>query len=86
MVFKTFFFVFKEKAATIIGAHVKGYLVRRLMSTERVQGLIQTIKDALICAMELHKENTENINESDVELHRRLIQQVKNELYNDVYI
>lgn len=52
------------------------------MRTERVQGLIQTIREALICAMQLHLENTENINESDVELHRRLIQQVScNKLY-----
>lgn len=50
--------------------------MRRLMATERVRGLIQTIKDALICAMELHSESTENIDASDVELHRRLIQQV----------
>lgn len=46
------------------------------MATERVRTLIETIKDALICAMQLHAETTENINESDVELHRRLVQQV----------
>lgn len=67
----------------MIGAHVKGYLVRRIMATDKVRGLIQTIKDALICAMELHSESTENINASDVELHRRLIQQVSNVLFNE---
>lgn len=46
------------------------------MATERVRGLIETIKDALICAVELHNETVESINESDVELHRRLVQQV----------
>ncbi|XP_022909322.2 uncharacterized protein [Onthophagus taurus] len=63
-------------AASVIQAHIRGYLTRRLLRSERVQGLIQTIKDALICAMELHSECADNINESDVELHRRLIQQV----------
>ncbi|KAJ8930992.1 hypothetical protein NQ314_016162 [Rhamnusium bicolor] len=63
-----------EWAASIIGAHVKGYLTRRLLKTERVQTLIDTIKDALMCALQLH--NAENIDESDVELHRRLINQV----------
>lgn len=67
----------QEWAASVIGAHVKGYLVRRIMATDKVRSLIQTIKDALICAMDLHSESTENIRASDVELHRRLIQQVK---------
>lgn len=67
-------FFLKETAASIIGAHVKGYLTRRLLKTERVQSLINTIKDALICALQLH--TADNIDESDVELHRRLINQV----------
>lgn len=46
------------------------------MTTERVRSLIETIKDALVCAMQLHSESTDDINESDVELHRRLVQQV----------
>lgn len=61
-------------AASKIGAAARGYLVRRLMKTEKVQGLILTLKDALICAMELQR--TEDIQPADVELHRRLIQQV----------
>lgn len=64
----------KERAASIIGAAAKGYLVRRLIRTEKVQTLIQTIKDAVLCAMDLHKSDV--IEESDVELHRRLIQQL----------
>ncbi|KRT78687.1 hypothetical protein AMK59_7332, partial [Oryctes borbonicus] len=77
----------KEYAASIIGAAVKGYLIRRLMRTDRVQGLIETIRDALICAMQLHSESSDSINESDVELHRRLIQQVSAACYefHDVF-
>lgn len=55
---------------------MKGYLTRRLLRTEKVQSLIDTIKDALLCALQLH--TAENIDESDVELHRRLINQVSN--------
>lgn len=58
----------------MIGAAVRGYLVRRLIKTEKVQGLIETIKDALVCAIQLH--SSEIIDESDIELHRRLLQQV----------
>lgn len=50
--------------------------MRRLLKTEKVQTLIQTIKDTLLCAMELHHESVENIQPADIELHRRLIQQV----------
>lgn len=75
----------REWAASIIGAYVKGYLVRRLMKSFKVQELIQTIKDALLCAIELHKSDI--IEEADVELHRRLIQQVSAACYafHDVF-
>lgn len=75
----------RDKAASIIGAAVKGYLVRRLIRTEKVQTLIQTIKDAVLCAMDLHKSDV--IEESDVELHRRLIQQLSATCYafHDVF-
>lgn len=66
----------KTNAATKINAAVRGYLTRRLFKSERVQTLIQTIKDTLLCAMELHHENVEKIQPADIELHRRLIQQV----------
>ncbi|XP_038220617.1 uncharacterized protein LOC119838644 isoform X2 [Zerene cesonia] len=62
-------------AATKIVAHAKGYLVRRLMRTERVQSTVQTIKDALLCALQLHQDR-EGIRGADVDLHRRLIQQI----------
>nr|CAI5838053.1 unnamed protein product [Callosobruchus analis] len=75
----------REWAARIICAHAKGYLTRRLLKTERVQSLIITIKDALMCALQLH--SADNINEADVELHRRLINQVSSACYafHDVF-
>ncbi|XP_063910731.1 uncharacterized protein LOC135127949 [Zophobas morio] len=69
----------QDKAANVIQAGVKGYLVRRLIQTERVQSLIETIKDAILCAVQLH--NSDVIEEADVELHRRLIQQVSAACY-----
>ncbi|XP_060519288.1 centriolar coiled-coil protein of 110 kDa [Cylas formicarius] len=66
-------------AASIIGAHVKGYLTRRLLRTERVQKLIETIRDVLMCALELHR--SDHIDAKDVELHRRLIQQISAACY-----
>lgn len=56
-------------------AHAKGYLVRRLLATERIQETVQTIRDALLCALTLHQDRG-GIRGPDVELHRRLIQQV----------
>nr|CAH7737919.1 unnamed protein product [Callosobruchus chinensis] len=75
----------REWAAKVICAHAKGYLTRRLLRTERVQSLIITIKDALMCALQLH--SADNINEADVELHRRLINQVSSACYafHDVF-
>ncbi|KAF5290275.1 hypothetical protein FQR65_LT11608 [Abscondita terminalis] len=71
----------KSWAATVLTAAVRGYLVRRLKCTERVTNLIQTIRDALICAMSLHSETTDSIQPQDVELHRRLIQQISSACY-----
>lgn len=66
----------QEWAVSKINALVRGYLIRRLLNTERVQNLKQTIKDAVVCAIELH--HSEDILPADVELHRRLLQQVSN--------
>ncbi|KAJ0176381.1 hypothetical protein K1T71_007560 [Dendrolimus kikuchii] len=68
-------------AATKLVAYAKGYLVRRLMRTERVQATVQTIKDALLCALELHQDR-EGIRGADVDLHRRLIQQITAACYS----
>ncbi|KAF7265895.1 hypothetical protein GWI33_020641 [Rhynchophorus ferrugineus] len=70
----------KEWAASVIGAHVRGYLTRRLLKTDKVQDLIATVKEVLLCALELH--NSDNIDEKDVELHRRLINQLSAALYS----
>lgn len=67
-------YLLKEWASSKICAAVRGYLTRRLMHTDKVQGLIQTIKDAVVCAIQLHR--AKDIIPSDVELHRRLLQQV----------
>ncbi|KAK4872435.1 hypothetical protein RN001_014464 [Aquatica leii] len=71
----------EERAATILTAAVRGYLVRRLKRTERVKNLVQTIRDALLCAMSLHSEKNDSIQPPDVELHRRLIQQISAACY-----
>ncbi|XP_026738901.1 uncharacterized protein LOC113501821 isoform X3 [Trichoplusia ni] len=71
----------EQAAATKIVAHAKGYLVRRLMKTDRVQATVQTIKDALLCALQLHQDR-EGIRGADVDLHRRLIQQITAACYS----
>lgn len=71
----------QRAAATKIVAHAKGYLVRRLMRTDRVQSTVQTIKDALVCALQLHQDR-EGIRGADVDLHRRLIQQITAACYS----
>ncbi|XP_043288864.1 uncharacterized protein Cp110 [Venturia canescens] len=42
------------KAATIINAYARGYLVRRIMQTERVLALKSTYGEALRCMLRLH--------------------------------
>ncbi|GBP03356.1 Centriolar coiled-coil protein of 110 kDa [Eumeta japonica] len=70
-----------REAATKIVAYAKGYLVRRLMHTERVQSTVQTIRDALVCALQLHTDQA-GIRGADIDLHRRLIQQITAACYN----
>ncbi|CAH2048912.1 unnamed protein product, partial [Iphiclides podalirius] len=71
----------ERAAATKVVAYARGYLVRRLMRTERVQGTVQTIRDALLCALQLHQDR-EGIRGADVDLHRRLIQQITAACYS----
>ncbi|CAG9136753.1 unnamed protein product [Plutella xylostella] len=68
-------------AASTIVAYARGYLVRRLMRTERVQATVQTIRDALLCALQLHQDRG-GIRGADVDLHRRLIQQITAACYS----
>lgn len=64
----------KLKAITIIQAAARGFLVRRLMKTHRVEIIKNTIKDAVLCAWTLYKEDA--VTSSDLQLHERIIQQV----------
>ncbi|XP_040069441.2 uncharacterized protein LOC8025867 [Ixodes scapularis] len=60
-------------------ALIRGHLTRRLMKTDRVQTIIQTIKDTLECALALHQEphiRCGTITSQDLELHQRLITQL----------
>nr|XP_018914129.1 PREDICTED: rho GTPase-activating protein gacG [Bemisia tabaci] len=67
------------KAATIIQAGIRGYFVRRLMKTERVQLLIEMIQKSIKCALEIQQEPSPTL--ADYEFHARLIQQVTKACY-----
>ena len=69
-----------------LAALVRGYLTRRLMATDRVQGIIQTIRDTTTCLKELNQGNLA-ILPSDVELHRRLLQQLNGAIdsFHDIF-
>lgn len=58
------------KAATVINAYARGYLVRRLMKTERVISLKNTYKEALHCMLKLHVDAPLNLPE--LNFHQRL--------------
>lgn len=67
----------ENAAATIINASVRGYLTRRLLRTEKAQLLKKTILDSLKTALIMHMElKKQQPTESDLELHRRIINQV----------
>ncbi|KAJ9590662.1 hypothetical protein L9F63_016290 [Diploptera punctata] len=63
-------------AASRITAAVKGYLTRRLFRTARVQEIILTIRDTLLCAVQINQDCWPDITPEDVALHKRLIHQV----------
>lgn len=65
-------------AATVITAHAKGYLTRRLFRTARVQNVVKTIRDTLLFILDIHYENSAADNDSpaDLKLKTHLIQQV----------
>lgn len=64
-----------------LSALVRGYLTRRLLTTDRVQSIIQTIRDTTTCLKELNQGNL-TILPSDVELHRRLLQQLNGAIHS----
>ncbi|XP_076323162.1 centriolar coiled coil protein 110kDa isoform X2 [Tachypleus tridentatus] len=60
-------------------AAAKGFLTRLLMKSDRVQGVIQTIKDTLECALKFHQETPIKkgyVTLQDAELHKRLLTQL----------
>ncbi|XP_011494601.1 PREDICTED: uncharacterized protein LOC105359656 isoform X2 [Ceratosolen solmsi marchali] len=61
------------KAATIINAYAKGFLVRRLMKTEKIIALKNTYKEALHCMLRLHVD--EPLQVPEVRFKKRLQQQ-----------
>lgn len=63
-----------------LSALVRGYLTRRLLATDRVQSIIQTIRDTTTCLKELN-QGSMTILPSDVELHRRLLQQLNGAIH-----
>lgn len=67
----------ENAASTVINAGVRGYLTRRLLRTEKAQLLKKTILDSLKTALIMHMElKKQQPTESDLELHRRIINQV----------
>ncbi|XP_012254971.2 uncharacterized protein LOC105685459 isoform X1 [Athalia rosae] len=58
------------KASTIINAYARGYLIRRLMKTERVIALKSIYKEALHCMLKLHVDAPLNLPE--LNFHQRL--------------
>lgn len=67
---------YEIQAATKIQAGVRGYLTRRLLKTERVQNCITTIRDTIVCALQLQRDCAPHVEPSDLQLHGRLIQQL----------
>ncbi len=71
-----------------LSAIVKGHLTRRLLKTERVQGIVQSMRDSLGIALRLHRETSDQQPRmEDVELHRRLLQQLQkdSQWFHDIF-
>lgn len=68
----------EENAATIINAHVRGYLVRRLINTLYVQECIRNIRDTLQFVLSLSDKNKISIHES---FKIKLFQQLQGDLF-----
>ncbi|XP_046663787.1 uncharacterized protein LOC124356683 isoform X1 [Homalodisca vitripennis] len=73
----------EQTAAVKITAWARGYLTRRLLKTEKVQQIIDVIKESLTCAFSLQCES--QLRRNDLELHERLAHQLSaalNELWS----
>ena len=67
-----------------VSAVAKGFLVRRLFKTQRVQSLITTIKDTLHVAQNLMQEKSMiegNYTREDVIFNQRILSQVSQSFY-----
>lgn len=73
------------RAVNIINAYTRGYLVRRLMRTERVITLKKVYKEALQCMLKLHVDAPLNLAEVDF-LHRLQLQVITILLGDDYLI
>ncbi|XP_053951041.1 uncharacterized protein LOC128858640 isoform X2 [Anastrepha ludens] len=75
----------REKAVTIINAHVRGYLVRRLLQTEHIQRIVQTIKDTLIFVWSLHRETLQDPIEANAPANIKLKAQLFKQLTSAIH-
>jgi len=66
-----------SKAWVRLTALARGYLVRKLLATEKVQFLKRTIRETLACAVRLHLEIEGAPSRQDLELHGRLLAQLE---------
>lgn len=64
-----------------LAALVRGYLTRRLLATDRVQAIIQTIRDTTTCLKDLNQGSLA-ILPCDIQLHQRLIQQLNGAIHS----
>ena len=74
-----------------VSATAKGFLVRRLLKTEKLQMIIQTIRDTVELVLKLYEEvpqlkirGWKGVNSEDADLCRRLFQQVSDVLSNRI--
>jgi hypothetical protein len=78
----------KQRAATIITAHAKSYLVRRLMKTIYVEEIIRNIQDTLHFVLSLNEDSGRSSPMQDLLLKTKLFHQLQSDLYrfNDVFL
>ena len=68
-------------------ALIKGHLTRRLLKTYKVQNIINSMKDTMNIALQLHREAKQYPTIEDVQLHSRLLQQLQREshAFHDIF-
>ena len=79
------FLCLQIKAANVINAYARGYLVRRMMRTERVIALKNTYKEALHCMLKLHVDAPLNRSEFNF-LHRLQLQVMSRQAMLSMYL